>query len=619
MSCALAHRVKFFVVLLLLVAARPAAAQRPDTWVQLTSAHFTVYSDGGEKTAARVAVQFEQIRDVFLKIGGDLRVDPGQPMVILAAKDEKSFAELVPEVVTMKSSARPSGLFVGRPEGNYIVLRASVSGASPYWPLYHEYTHQITHLNFPLMPLWLFEGYADFFGMSQIRGRRVSLGHVPAGASLFLQQLQFLPLEELFRADQSSPYYNEANKKNVFYAQSWAMVHMLFVSPEYRDGRALDRYLREVSQGTGPVEAARVAFGDLSRLARRLESYVRSQNFHHFEMNSPIEEIERDFSLRTLSETETLEMLGGFHMARGETAPARAMFEQAAAMAPDSPLAQEGLGFLHLHAGDRATALGYLQRAADLNSPSFLTYYHLAELLLDSGGRSREFLARVEGTLQKSTQLNPRFALSYKLLAELYMMRQESRVRALEAARTAVSLDPSNWQTQLTLAAATARLGRFDEARRIAENVAARSSTPNATSGSRSTLLFIASLEQDAQARVDNPRTAAVDATPGAAATAVSSTEGSAPSRVYQRTGSVANIVCDPSSATLLSLRVDDAVVKLRAQDWASVTFLTWLGSESRPIPCSQLEGVTARIHYTPVEGRTYEGEIVSIAPQPKP
>ena len=78
--------------------------------------------------------------------------------------------------------------------------------------LYHEYTHQVTHLNAAFLPTWFSEGYAEFFGNSRIVGRRVSIGWAPEGDLAFLQQTRLLPLEVLFRVDHKSPYYNETQE-----------------------------------------------------------------------------------------------------------------------------------------------------------------------------------------------------------------------------------------------------------------------------------------------------------------------------------------------------------------------------------------------------------------------
>jgi hypothetical protein len=117
------------------------AADKPAAWIELHAPHFTVYSDGGEKTARTIALQFEQMRATFLKILDGGHVDPGQPILILAAKDEKSLAYLLPEYYLVKGHVHPAGLYVGGTEKIFISLRTDITGDLPYQIIYHEYTH----------------------------------------------------------------------------------------------------------------------------------------------------------------------------------------------------------------------------------------------------------------------------------------------------------------------------------------------------------------------------------------------------------------------------------------------------------------------------------------------
>ena len=55
---------------------------------------------------------------------------------------------------------------------------------------------------------------------------------------LTLRDERMLDLPTLASVDHDSPYYNERGKTGIFYAQSWALVHMLNFAPEYRPGLA---------------------------------------------------------------------------------------------------------------------------------------------------------------------------------------------------------------------------------------------------------------------------------------------------------------------------------------------------------------------------------------------
>ena len=47
-----------------------------------------------------------------------------------------------------------------------------------------------------------------------------------------------LDIPTLTSVDHDSSYYNEEGKAGIFYAQSWALIHMLNFAPEYRPGLA---------------------------------------------------------------------------------------------------------------------------------------------------------------------------------------------------------------------------------------------------------------------------------------------------------------------------------------------------------------------------------------------
>ena len=71
--------------------------EKVEPWVELRTPHFVVMSDGGEKLARHVADQFELVRRVFQATMPNAHLDTGVPIRIMAAKDGKSFATLLPE------------------------------------------------------------------------------------------------------------------------------------------------------------------------------------------------------------------------------------------------------------------------------------------------------------------------------------------------------------------------------------------------------------------------------------------------------------------------------------------------------------------------------------------
>jgi hypothetical protein len=113
------------------------AAER--TWVLVSSPNFTVVSDAGEKSAARAAWQFEQVRAVLQRLWPWARIATGKPVVIFAARDETTMKSLAPRFWEVKGGVRPASVFVGGPDRHYIAVRTDVDEpdslqANPYFP-----------------------------------------------------------------------------------------------------------------------------------------------------------------------------------------------------------------------------------------------------------------------------------------------------------------------------------------------------------------------------------------------------------------------------------------------------------------------------------------------------
>src|SRR5277367_3379182 len=58
--------------------------EKIEPWVEIRTAHFIVASDGGEKTARRIADEFETLLRIFQATMPGARVTNGVPVLILA-------------------------------------------------------------------------------------------------------------------------------------------------------------------------------------------------------------------------------------------------------------------------------------------------------------------------------------------------------------------------------------------------------------------------------------------------------------------------------------------------------------------------------------------------------
>ncbi len=131
------RRVVAAAVVVLLASSLSEAKQ--EVWVEVRSPNFIVVSNAGEKQARKAALQFEQIRAVFRQSLEVANKYPGPSVTVLAAKDEGTMRELLPEY-WVKGHTHPAGLFAIRLNQYYAAVELDAQG-SPYETFYHEYYH----------------------------------------------------------------------------------------------------------------------------------------------------------------------------------------------------------------------------------------------------------------------------------------------------------------------------------------------------------------------------------------------------------------------------------------------------------------------------------------------
>ncbi len=609
-----------------------SAAEKTDTWLEVRSPHFTVATNASEKQARRVANQFEQIRAAFQKTLVNIRVDPGEPIFILAAKNENTLKALLPEYWEVKGHMHPAGLFVPGQEKHYVALRLDAEGENPYHILYHEYVHLLVRLNFRNFPVWLNEGYAEFFGNTRIGDKELIMGEASRAHIQQLRESKLLPLEILLKVDHRSPYYNEATKSSIFYAQSWAMVHYLMLDDKMRKEQPLVAFGRLLANDVDEVEAARRAFGDLKQFEKTVESYVRQSSFHYYLLKSPAETPEKDFLTRSLAPAESVALRGDFHLHTRRPAEARALLEEALRLDPNLALAHESMGFLHFQMGAREEAAKWLARAVKLDSRSYLAHYYHAMLMLQGSPQSESF-AEAEASLRRAIELNANFAPAHSTLAMFYSLRKETLEQALAAARRAVELEPGELRYYLDLGGVLLRMDRADEASLIGQRVLAAARSPEIRAATdafleelsryREYLAQRKRYEEEARAsreqlqsylRADAAAGHSKNPEPPPEASRPAQPSSVASTRLYSSFGRITEVTCSSPTAMNLTLNLGGMVMRLRAPNYFKIEYLTTAWKPPANFnPCLHLKGLSAKLSYTLAQAQDYDGEIVSI------
>jgi tetratricopeptide (TPR) repeat protein len=453
-----------------LAAGGASAADRAPQWVEVRAPHFTIFSDAGAKQARQVAWQFEDVRELFHLLWPWARLDPSRPILILAVKDESGLKTLLPEYWEKKGSAHPAGVFVRGEDHHYIALRTDLADEfqswqeNPYHVVYHEYVHLILDLNFSRLPTWLNEGLAEFWGGTIVGRGEIHQGKPLRSAIYLLRQRALIPMDRLLAIDYRSPEYNEHSRASVFYAQSWALIHYFMLADEGAHRQTFGKYLLQLKGDGADEQAARQAMGDLAKLQRDLDSYLRRFVFNYVTIKQASQAARAEMPSREVAEPETLALRGEFHLARGRLQAARPLLEQAIERAPDLARAHASLGRLELWEGKREEARREVARAVELDSTNFLIHY-LHAILNMGPADPPEAMAGVEQSLQRSAELNHDFAPAYALLAEVSAYRSGDYARALGLARRAVGLEPGVVHHRLSLGRLLAAMGKREEAK----------------------------------------------------------------------------------------------------------------------------------------------------------
>src|SRR5512146_2256835 len=363
------------------VCCRTSAAT--DQWIEVHSDHFTLYSDAGEKQSRRTIDQFERMRWLFQALFSKVNVEPAEPIIVIAARNQKSFETMEPAAYLKKGSMRLSGYFLKSQDKDYILLRLDANMEHPFDHIYHEYTHLQFAADGDWMPLWLNEGLAEFFQNTEIRDKDVLLGEASAYDILYLRQNHTIPLRTLLAVDRNSPYYHEDNKGSVFYAESWALTHYLMITDREKHLHRLQDYLNCVRDREDPVSAAEKTFGDLNRMEIALQNYIQANQYKAFLISSAAASIdESSYKVRSLTDNEAMAVKADVLAYIKRTDEAHRLLDSVLKADPNNVRAIETLGFLAYMDRDSDQARKWYGQAVKLNSQNFLAYYHYAALSL---------------------------------------------------------------------------------------------------------------------------------------------------------------------------------------------------------------------------------------------
>jgi Flp pilus assembly protein TadD len=453
------HRIAAFLLLSL-----PSQAQPTPTWKLTRSDHFELYSQSDAAAARSALLWFEQLRVFYLQKTG-LAAETLHPVRVIGFR---SAHEYQPYQLHLASDAH----YIGTETRDYIVM--SVFDAGQLGTAAHEYAHAILHAAGLQFPPWLSEGLAEFFSTVRMNQRECTLGGDLPARSQALQRRTWMPIENLLSMPANSPARDNRETAAVFYSQSWALVDMLVLSPEYSP--KFTELIAALSSSTPDAEVLPRIYGkSLSAITSDLHIWTASKHqpvpLSGIRANPiPPQDVTASVDLSPL---QSRALMADMLLAAGELNRAAAIYSDLARETPRDPAVPAALGNIALRQGDHARAREQWKLAIALGIRDATLCYQYA-VLGDRAGVPDEEL---RPALERAIQLKPdfddaRYALA---LIEKNAGHYDTAVTQLRAMRNIAPARAYNYW--LAMADALVQSDRRAEARLASQKAAQHAAT----------------------------------------------------------------------------------------------------------------------------------------------
>jgi tetratricopeptide (TPR) repeat protein len=479
------------VCVAILLSSVPFAFAGEAQWIEVSSPHFSVVTDAGEKRGRETVLKFEQMRSAFGAMLAKVNINLPIPLQIVGFRNTKEFRQFAP--LWHGKPTKLAGLFQSGGDRDFILLDMSVE--DPWTVVFHEYAHELMNGNLDEQSQpWFEEGYAEFFSTVVVEGKQIKLEYkAPPGDAEVLQQYGFMKISDLFRVQHNSQTYNEGDRRSVFYAESWLVVHYLFNT---RQILKVGDYFDAIDQKLSVEDAIQRAFGmSAAQFDKTLHNYFSGQmRYFILPMAAPPETTA--YTISAMSPANAKAVMADVHLhSLDYQDKAVTEFQEVLAAEPKNALALRGLGFAALRKRDFEKAGDYFGKAVQGNSKDPRVYYYSALLLNEENSMTHdaEKLDRMKKDLQESIALDPGFADSHALLAYAHMASGE-RDEALASMQRAVQLNPRNEHYLFNLSQMYLAMGKVKEATTVL-GALARSANQEVAARARESIEQMAKME----------------------------------------------------------------------------------------------------------------------------
>jgi tetratricopeptide (TPR) repeat protein len=409
-----------FGIAALAAIALAAPAWAGSGWRLTRSEHFEIYSQSGDASARSAVLWFEQLRGFFLQQTG-LTLDHLPATRVIAFGSAKEY-----EPYRLRSA---SAYYVGAESQDYIVMPGL--GASEFRVAAHDYAHVILHASGLRYPKWLMEGLAEFFSTVRVGEQSSQLGGDLPAHSQILRRRAWMPLAALLSLPEESARPDDRESAELFYAQSWALTDMLFLSKEY--GSHFHELLTVLTLGEPSLRAfTKVYAKPIDQITRDLHAWVDGRGVPPIQLPG-VAVPNTVVGVSDVPVFASRSLLADLLMATGELDRAEVLYRDLEREGPRNADIAAALGSIALRRGDHDGARREWKRAVEAGVTDTNLCYRYAVLAGMAGLANDE----IRPALERAVALRPDFDDARYMLAllEKNSSHYEAAVAQLRAMR----------------------------------------------------------------------------------------------------------------------------------------------------------------------------------------
>lgn len=348
----------------------PAAARAE--WFEVSSDHFVVYTDDSERDVRRFSDRLERYHNA---VTGRLRIQnkppsPSNRVTVFVVKNEAE----VRKIGGFAQNSFVSGFYSPRAGGSvafvYSIDSSGANATESELVLLHEYAHHIMHSNSGFSyPRWMSEGFAEFYANARFeKDGAVGLGLPAESRSHEIAYAKDVPVKLLVDSAGYAEFAKKSREYDNFYGRSWLLYHMMTLDAAHKG--QLSNYVTALNDGASEMDAATGAFGDLSKLEKKLESYAERSSLYYVKLTG--ESLKPGpINIRRLTPGEIAIMPVRMKSKRGvDEEQAKALVVEArdiAARFPQDAAVMSALAEAEYDAGNHSEAIAAADRATAIN------------------------------------------------------------------------------------------------------------------------------------------------------------------------------------------------------------------------------------------------------------